>query len=297
MNNYQFSVSPSEFSSQGLKCRADLYLPLGIEKPAVVIMAHGFGAERNFVLPNFAEYFAKNGLAVYLFDYRCFGDSDGLPRNYVNPYHHLQDWQAALAHVKTLTNINNKKIALWGSSYSGGHVIVTAAKNSDVKAIVSQVPHVNSLATAKLLGISYLIKATWHGLLDLFSTLLGRDPHYVKIYSSPSEFAVLNTIDSIKYGEIVSKNSAWQNRCPARIMLIFATYNPIKFAKKVTCPALIMSAEKDSLIPASAVAKTADNMPNATLIKYPFGHFDIYHGEHFLDAVNKQCNFLLQNLK
>ncbi len=47
------------------------------------------------------QVFAHSGLAVFLFDYRNFGGSDGEPRNLVVPQRHVQDWRAALAHIKT----------------------------------------------------------------------------------------------------------------------------------------------------------------------------------------------------
>ncbi|MBI4852103.1 MAG: alpha/beta fold hydrolase [Acidobacteria bacterium] len=293
----KFSISPVEFLSQGTSCKGDLYLPVEVSKPPVVIMAHGFGAERKFCLPNFAEYFASNGLAVLLFDYRCFGDSDGTPRNYINPYRHLQDWQAALDYTRSLPKINNRKIGLWGSSFSGGHVMVIASKNPDIAALVSQVPHVDAITTISSLGLGYILKATFHGLIDLFCMLIGREPHYIKVYGSPSEFAALNTIDSEKgYQAIVAKNSNWINRCPARIMLILASYNPTRYASKVHCPALVMAAEKDSLIPISAVEKAANKMPKGKLVKYPYGHFEIYQGKDFQEAVKRQTEFLLTHL-
>ena len=41
-------------------------------------MAHGFGGTRDTGLLGYAEGFAAAGLDVLLFDYRGFGDSDGL---------------------------------------------------------------------------------------------------------------------------------------------------------------------------------------------------------------------------
>jgi len=293
----KFDITPAEFISQGICCRGDLYLPIGINKPPIVIMGHGFGAERKFCLPKFAEHFASSGLAVLLFDYRCFGESDGTPRNYVDPYRHLQDWQAALDYVRSLSNINNKKIGLWGSSFAGGHVIVTAAKNPDITAIVSQVPHIDAIASAKTLGLVFLTKAIFHALIDLLFMSIGRDPHYIKIYSAPSEFAALNTADAvIGYESIIPKGSAWINRCPARVMIIASNYRPTKFATQVRCPALVMSAEKDTLIPITAIEKAVNKMPNGKLIKYPYGHFDIYQGKDFEEAVRKQTEFLLTHL-
>lgn len=290
----QFNISPIEFISQGTRCRGDLYLPIGINNPSLVIMAHGFGAERKFCLPKFAEHFANNNLAVMLFDYRCFGESDGMPKNYIDPYRHLEDWQAALDYARSsLPNINNRKIGLWGSSFSGGHVLVTAAKNPSVSAVVSQVPYVDAKATFGSLGLGYLLKATFHGLIDLLCMWTGRNPHYIKIYGHPSEFAALNTIDAAEgYQSIIPKDSTWVNHCPARVLLIATNYSPAKFAPEVPCPTLVMAAEKDTLIPIAAVEKTAQKMPRSQFIKYPYGHFDIYQGKDFEEAVRTQFEFL-----
>ena len=77
-----------DFVSSGTRCAAWLYRPRGVARPPVVVMAHGFGAERTFGLPAFAGRFAAAGLAALLFDYRGFGQSDGEPRNLVSPRRH-----------------------------------------------------------------------------------------------------------------------------------------------------------------------------------------------------------------
>jgi uncharacterized protein len=107
-----FNRTEEEFFSLGTRCAAWLYRPTGIENPPIIIMAHGFAGERSFGLPDFAERFVAQGWAVYIFDYRCFGDSDGTPRNNVNPYKHNEDWDAAIISVRNLTGIDASKIVL-----------------------------------------------------------------------------------------------------------------------------------------------------------------------------------------
>lgn len=292
-----YSTIPSDFISCGIRCSGELYLPTGMKNPPVVIMAHGFAAEKSFRLPAYADRFASTSLAVFMFDYRCFGGSDGEPRNYVDPGRHLQDWQAAIAHVRSLSAINTKKIALWGSSFSGGHVIVTASRDKDISAIVAQVPFVDSISTTRMLGVKFLMQAMPHAVKDMLCMATFQSPHYVKVIGTPDEFAIMNTPGSYEgFLSIFPKDSTWENRCPARILLTFAAYRPIASAGKVSCPALLMLGEKDSLIDATAVEKTAKKIPKGELVKYPFGHFDIYTGEAFEDAVKKQTDFLISHL-
>lgn len=283
--------------SKGCQCRGDLYLPDETQAPPIIVMAHGFAAERTFGLPAYADRFAKNGLAVFKFDYRSFGESEGEPRNYVDPARHLADWQAAIKHVRSLDNVNASRIGLWGSSFSGGHVIVTAARDASITAIVAQVPFVDSLSTIRKQGAGYLLKASPHILLDLIRLLTFQSPHFVKVIGRPDEFALMNTPESYPgYSALIPEDSTWENKCPARILLTIIGYRPIASAGKVRCPALVMLAENDSLIDAAAVEKTTIAMKNATLIKYPIGHFGIYSGPIFEDAVRRQIDFFLAHL-
>jgi dienelactone hydrolase len=295
-NSYQ--VKPVEFRSEGSICRGDLYLPLDVERPAVVIMAFGFAGERTFRLPAYAQHFAKNGLAVFLFDYRCFGDSEGEPRNYVDPRRHLADWRGAIDHVQSLPNVDSRRIALWGTSFSGGHVIVSASKISSLRAIVIQVPFVDSVTTLQKLGMRYLLTASVHALKDLYRIVTRGEPHYINVVSRPGEFAALGTPDSYDgYNAIIPPGSTWKNQCPARIAFKFPFYRPITAAANVKCPALVMLAENDSLINPVAVERTAARIPRSDLVSYSFGHFDIYLGENFDRAIDRQTEFLLRELK
>ncbi len=296
--DYPYVKTSSDFISHKIRCGGDLYLPDGVQKPPVIIMAHGFGAEKSFGLAPYAEHFAARGMAVYVFDYRTFGDSDGEPRNLVDPARHLQDWTAALSHVRALTQIDATRIALWGSSFSGGHVMVTAAREKGLCAIVAQVPFVDAISTTLKLGPAFLLQALPHGLRDLARMATFRAPHYVKIVGHPDEFAIMNTPDAYDgLMAIKPDNTGWENKCPARILLKFASYRPIASAPKITCPAMLMSAKYDSLIDAKMVEKTANKIPDCEFIQYPIGHFDIYTGPDFERAVFEQARFLASHLQ
>src|ERR1044072_717076 len=118
-----------------------LYLPDSStgRTPPVVVMAHGRGAVKEMRLDAFAERFAAAGFAALVFDYRHFGDSTGQPRQLVDIGRQHADWQAAVAHARSLAGVDPDRIALWGSSFSGGHVVWVAARDPRVAAVVSQV--------------------------------------------------------------------------------------------------------------------------------------------------------------
>lgn len=291
-----FTVSRSDFTSQGVRCAADLYLPISVDLPPIVIMAHGLGACRTFGLPSYAEYFAGKGMATLLFDYRCFGDSDGKPRQMVHPTHQLLDWQAAIHHVRSLPDVNTSRIALWGTSYSGGHVILVAARETGITAIVCQVPAVDSIQYMRDNRLGFVLRVMAHGLRDKLQMAMRGQAHYIPLVGKPGKFALLNSPDSYDgYMSLVREGSGWENKIPAR--LAFAPpHRPIKSAGMVTCPALVVIAEKDSLISPASQEEMAAKMPKGEVVKYPIGHFDIYTGDEFEEAVTTQTAFLKRHL-
>lgn len=294
---HEFRVEQTGFLSAGLRCSVDLYQPDVAGASPLVIMAHGFGGERNFRLPAYAEHFASNGIAVMLFDYRTFGDSEGEPRYLVDPDWHVADWKAAIAHARTIPTIEREKIALWGTSYSGGHAVVCAAQDESICAIVAQVPFLDPFSSIAHVGWPHLLWAMPHGILDVIKSALGLSPHYVKLAAKPGRFAAMNTPESLPgLLSIVPDKSKWDNKVCARILFKFPMYRPLRFASAVKCPALLMLAEHDSLVVPDTVRKAAKRMTNAQVISYPFGHFDIYHGDGYEDAISKQTNFLVQHL-
>ncbi|MDY6933168.1 MAG: alpha/beta fold hydrolase [Spirochaetota bacterium] len=293
------AIEDAVFYSKGIKCSGRLYRPRKAKKPPVVIMAHGFAAEMIFGLPPYADIFSEKGMAVFLFDYRCFGKSEGKPRNLVSPSRHLQDWQAAIEYVRTLKDIDSDKIALWGSSFSGGHVIVTAAKNPSVRAIVAQVPFVGGISSAasSALNLKVIIKALISALSDVLRVVTFREPNYVPVVGKPGTLAVMNTPDAFSgYMALVPKDYAFANECPARIFLTAPLYMPIKYAKRVQCPTLVVMAENDSLINPKGIKKAVSLMGNATLKGVPLGHFDVYVGDAFKEVVKLECDFLKKHL-
>jgi dipeptidyl aminopeptidase/acylaminoacyl peptidase len=89
------------FECNGLKCHGWLYRPLSVPEPRVIVAAHGFAAQKDFGIEPLIEQFAKKGLAVFSFDYRTFGGSQGASRNVIDVPAILEDWQSAVTHVLT----------------------------------------------------------------------------------------------------------------------------------------------------------------------------------------------------
>ena len=102
-----------------------------------VVMAHGFGGTRDTGLLAYAEGFAAAGLDVLVFDYRGFGDSGGTPRQRVSYRRQRADFHAAIAAARAMDGIDPDRIVLWGTSYSGGHVVPVVGEPGSAAIITS----------------------------------------------------------------------------------------------------------------------------------------------------------------
>jgi hypothetical protein len=133
-----------EFQSKGTTCRGWFYTPDEGKRPfPVVVMAGGWCYVREIVMPHYAEFFAKAGMAVLIFDYRRLGASDGEPRQHLDPWAQIEDYKNAISYVRALPEVDPERVGIWGISYSGGHVLIVGATDPRVKCIVSTIPVVD----------------------------------------------------------------------------------------------------------------------------------------------------------
>ena len=156
--------------SEGVRLTGEVFRPKGRpedEKLPAIILCHGWGGTANLLRPE-AIAFARAGFLTVGFDYRGWGASDGRVilvepkpkstgkgheftarvreiREVVDPIEQTTDLQNVIHWAAGEPGVDADRIGLWGSSYSGGHVVSAAARDPRVKCLVSQVPALDSL--------------------------------------------------------------------------------------------------------------------------------------------------------
>ncbi|SHG20997.1 hypothetical protein SAMN05443575_1685 [Jatrophihabitans endophyticus] len=288
------------FDSHGTRCEAwylralndDLTTTRG--RP-VVVMGHGFGATRDSGLLPFAERFAAAGADVLVFDYRGFGTSEGEPRQDVDHRRHREDYHAAIAYARARKGVDAARVAIWGSSYSGGHVVAVAAADQRVAAVISQGAAMDGLAalignqTGE--GPGKAAATTRAALRDVAGRVRGRPPVMLPIVGAPGSGAVIST-PTAEQGYLTIAGPTFRNELCARGVLRVPRNRPVRHAAKVTCPMLVIAAEQDDVAPVKPVHEVAARAPRAELLSFPCGHFDLYVGEVFEKSVVEQVEFL-----
>lgn len=130
------------FTSEGIACEADLYLPDQFDPASPVaglVLGHGFTAARTSLVEE-GRLFAEAGYAALAIDYRHFGGSGGEPRGRLWPMQEVEDVRAALDWLEARPGIDPNRLGLWGTSFGGGIMTHVAAYDIRVRATVAQAP-------------------------------------------------------------------------------------------------------------------------------------------------------------
>lgn len=247
--NYQppegISFKATSFISEGVRLTAQWLYASENEgkKLPTVIIAHGWGG----TAANFrrdAVDFARAGYMVMLFDYRGWGESDSrvilarpLPdepsagmtriaevkelRGYIDPWEQTEDWANAISYAVTNPMVDADRIGIRGSSFSGGHVVYVAAHDPRVKALVSQVPSLDSRPRPPFQPDPAAAMAA----ANASATRLAAGQE-----SYPEDRA--STVGNLIGAPIGNKVVRWV---------------PVEHAARVTAPALFIMAEKEEL--------------------------------------------------
>jgi pimeloyl-ACP methyl ester carboxylesterase len=281
------------FNSGSDRISAWLYRPDDDGDTPLLVMAHGLGAVRTMRLDAYAERFAAAGYACLVFDYRNFGDSEGAPRQLLDIRMQLQDWTVATAFARTLPGIDPRRIGLWGTSFSGGHVIATAARVPGIAAVVSQCPFTDSLASFSAVNPLVSARLTALATRDLVTSRFGGNPVMVKTVGHPGEVALMTSPDAYPgYLALMPDGAEIRNEVTARIGVKLLPYRPGRLAAKVACPILFCICENDTVAPSGPTRRYAAMAPKGEVKLYPEGHFEIYVGEAFERVTTDQLEFL-----
>ena len=273
-----------EFGAEGVTLRGWHYPAgdAGTGGAPAVVMAHGFSAVKEMYLDRFAEVFNAAGLNVVVFDNRNFGASDGEPRQEIDPWDQVRDYRDAITYASTLPEVDADRIGIWGSSYSGGHVLVVAAIDRRVKAVVCQVPlisgHDNLRALVRadfIAGFRQLFDA------DRLARFRGEPPAMVPVVDAdPLAPSALPTPDSWEWFTETGKSRApaWRNEVTLRSVELFTEYEPGTYLPWISpTPLLMLVARGDHLVPAELAIAAFDTAHEPKkLVILPGGHFEAY---------------------
>lgn len=292
------------FNAEGTTLRGWLYTPdSGVKPFPTVVMAHGFSAVKEMYLDSFAEVFAQAGLAALVFDNRNFGASDGEPRLEIDPWAQVRDYRHAITYAGTRSEVDRDRIGVWGSSYSGGHVLVVGAIDRRVKCVVSQVPLCSGYRNIlRLVRADAIAQVRSLFDQDRDARFAGKPPEMVPVVTAdPAGMAALPTADSYQWFTETghTRAPAWKNEVTLRTVEMLMEYEPGSYVERISpTPLLMVIAAQDHLAVADeAFATFSQAREPKKLVILPGHHFEAYTGPAFKMSSGAACDWFVQHLR
>src|SRR5215470_2770887 len=292
-----------EFDAEGVTLRGWFYPGQGATGSApTVVMAHGFSAVKEMYLDSFAEVFSAAGLGTLVFDNRNFGASGGEPRQEIDPWVQVRDYRDAITFAETLPETDVDRIGIWGSSYSGGHVLVVGAMDRRVRCVVAQVPLISGHRNARrLIRADFLAPVQAQFDEDRRRRFAGEPPTMIPVVAeNPLAPCALPTADSWQWFTETGRTRApaWRNEVTLRSVEMFMEYEPGVYMGWVSpTPLLLVVARDDHLTVADeALAAYNQALEPKQLVLVRSGHFDAYV-EGFAVASTAACDWFVNHLQ
>jgi uncharacterized protein len=236
-----------------------------------------------------------------VFDNRNFGASDGEPRQEIDPWAQVRDYRHAITFAGQLPNVRRDAIGVWGSSYSGGHVLVVGAIDRRVRAVVSQVPLISGWRNVLRLVRADLV-AQFRSLFDADreARYQGKEPEMVPVVNDdPLGPAALPTPDSFEWFTATGQSRApsWRNEVTLRSVELLTEYEPGVYIERISpTPLMMVVGAADHLTVADeALAAFGRAMEPKQLVLLPGGHFDAYTND-FDTAAGEAAAWFVRHL-
>ncbi|TDE35831.1 alpha/beta hydrolase [Actinomadura sp. 6K520] len=291
-----------EFVSAGTTLRGWLYTPEGSSGPhPAVVVTHGLGAVKEQYTDDIAEALAAAGLAVVLYDHASFGASDGEPRQEVDPWTQIQGYRDAITFLCTRPEVDAERIGVFGSSFSGGHVLVVGAVDRRVKAVYSQVPVISGGTTlSRFIPSEALAEVRKSFDADRLARFNGEAPAMIPlITATPGEPAAMADRETYEWYQTIEPErlATWRNEVTLRSVEAIAGYEPGDYIARISpTPLMLVVAQHDILTHSDlAFAAYERALHPKRLVTLPGGHFVVYNQE-FKNTLALMTEFFLQHL-
>ena len=277
-----------------------LFRPDDVERSTpCVVLFHGFTATREDCrLTSFCEAFAGAGIAALAFDFRNLGASGGEPRQLVDLARQYEDCDAALRFAREHEAVDRDRVAVWGTSFAGGHALDAAVRHRWLAAAVCLVPFMDGAVPPPGMTPARAGWAIASAARDLVRAQRGRDPFLVRAVGDGGTNAVISNAEAWRLlPQLIPASSTWRNEVAARILLQMPRHRPGRHARQVACPLLVQIAGSETVVRNAPAVQAAKRAPLGELRRYADAdHFDVYLPPVFDAVVADEVEFLKRHL-
>ena len=184
------------FKSEGLNLTGNLYYPSNYEegkKYPTIISSGSWTTVKEQMAGLYAKRLAEKGFITLAFDFRNYGESEGVPRSWENPTMKIQDIKNAVSYLKTLPEVDGNNIGAFGVCAGAMYTLMAASEDSSIKAVATTASWLHDAEAVKLFyggdeGVQKKIKAAQEAKKKYAET---GEFTYIKAISTTDETAAM----------------------------------------------------------------------------------------------------------
>jgi cephalosporin-C deacetylase-like acetyl esterase len=281
-----YEVADIAFEAEDATLRGWLYRPQSqAGSSPVVVMAHGYNCIKELYLDKYASSIASTGHVVLAYDHRNFGDSDGEPRQELDPWVQVRDYRHAITFAQTLDGVDPNRVGVWGTSYAGGHVLVVAAIDRRVGCVVAQVPTISGWeSTLRRVPPQALAGQRRAFDSDRLERFRSGPPQMVPMVVDPAEAGAASHASADAWEFFTGKHAPpedqwrfrkWRNEITLRSLELYSEYEPGSFIERIAPTPLLMIVGDADVVCPTDLALSAFNRAREPK------RLELYHGGHF----------------
>ncbi len=288
-----------EFEVEGLKIKGWFYSPNNKKSPCIV-MNHGFCGTKDFILEDFALRFIEEGYRVLTYDFRYFGESEGLPRQWHCGKFQYEDQKAAVAYARTREDVFEDKVIIWGTSGGAPYGVSLAGEDPTLAAVIAQVGSYNHKEDNQLfideVGWWHFLRLIPHAQRDKGRARFGLSEHIYSPYGRPNTFSFINLPGAFNgIEELAKESNTFKNEICARVAFMPHAPDPMNTVSKIKCPILFVVATEDNLVSQTSHKALLDDLgQKGKEVLLPYNHWQVYKDEAFEENIREQIEFLKQ---
>jgi uncharacterized protein len=266
-----------EFYSGGSRVRALWRTPdtSGNRIPAVVQGPGWLGLKDAMDYVPYHEGLTSAGFGVLCIDYRGFGDSEG-ERGIVHPGNQLEDLCNAVTYLTTRDDVDGEAIGAYATGGTGGgNVVLLAAADPRIRAVISQVPVAD--------GRDWLhrMRSEWDWIQYLAALEEDRRErvlHGTGRLVAPRDEIMVQTPERRSTSFKKDVDAKVTEKVPFAVVDSLLNYRPVDAARRLTIPLMVVAVEGDATTPtdhAVAIYEAAGG-PKKLIVQRHTSHYEAY---------------------
>lgn len=280
--------------------RGRLFLPEDtVTPPPIAILQGGLGgpAESSWAM---GEPFTAAGLAIFVYDHRGTGYSDGEPRQEFDPWKQCRDLRDIITHLGFRDDIDSTRLALWGVSIGGANSMFVAAMDRRVSAVVSIIPPVSGWSARTLQPADTLAELEALIPVDRRNRMAGKPAATIRLHGEPTpgDPVMFSDHEGIEFvTKMIHHLPSFKNEITISTLDFLFEMEVTAYAERIAQPLLMILASEDSVAPVQEARDMFERMPQPKeLIEYPGQHYEIL-SNHFPEIIARSTAWLAQTLK